>query len=70
MNLTAEKFFASERERMLERRDAIRAELQTLNARLTEARREAALLDDVVERLDAHLPEVPDVMPIKREASA
>lgn len=72
MNMTAEKFFVGERERLLERRDAIRAEIQGLNSRLTEARREASLLDDMVDRLDAHLPAVsaPDVLTLKREASA
>lgn len=58
MKTTAEKFFVAERERLAERRTVLEVEIAALNDRLTEARRESMLLDDVIARLDAHLPAV------------
>lgn len=72
MNLTAAKYFANERAMLKERRQAVTTEIATLNERLTEARHESMLLDDLIARMDAHLPvtiDTKDVVAIKREAN-
>lgn len=57
MNLTSQKFFADERRRLAERRAAVDANIIEYHDKLTSLIRERALLDDLDQRLSAHLPE-------------
>lgn len=70
MNITAAKFFDAQRTALQERHELVTSEIAALNERLTEARREASLLDDVIQRFDAHLlvPSAALDTPIRRTA--
>ena len=69
MNLTSAKYYREERQRLAERREAVSAEIASVNAKLTHAGSELALLDDLIGRLDAHLPPVA-APSLRLEASA
>lgn len=56
MDLTARKYYASERARLAERRYDVEHRIAQLHGRLTELLYERALLDDLDQRLGSHLP--------------
>jgi predicted nuclease with TOPRIM domain len=71
--MTTLKFWAGERERLTERRDTLAIEAEGLHQRLTDITKESAMLDDVLRRLAAHLPDEsmkPDALQITNNRGA
>jgi predicted nuclease with TOPRIM domain len=73
MTHTDRKFWLAERERLTERQAALAVEAEGLHQRLTDITKEAAMLDDVLRRLAAHLPDEstkPDALQITNNRGA
>jgi predicted nuclease with TOPRIM domain len=70
MHRTSLAYFRDERARLVERYADVKREQSEVRSRLVDLEREAALLDELLASLDAHVPDVEktDITPITKTA--